>query len=93
MWWVDHLEYFHVALVVLNYLLGLHFLASHHLDNKIVFGQKSGSKVADVFDELLVHLLEIAFEVWVGGHVSARMWQQEVGHFRETRGQTFPERL
>ena len=88
-----YFKYFHVALVVLDYLLGLDLLAAHHLDHEVGGGEQLGAERLDLLHELLVHLLDVALELGVGGHVAPGVRHQEVGHLGEAGGEPLPERL
>ena len=50
-------------------------------------------KYLDMFNKLFVNLIEIAFEVRIGGDMSARMREEKVGHVRKARSQSLPESL
>ena len=46
-----------------------------------------------MFDKLFIDLIQVPFKVGISGDMSAGVGEKEVGHFRETGSQSFPESL
>ena len=51
------------------------------------------TKYLDMFNKLFINLVEISFEVWIGGDMPAGVGEEEVGHVREAGGETLPQGL